>query len=363
MNEKSTPTIETDNKKEDRLNKKLNVAIGAAASLLVLVELGVGIRYSQEMPDPSPEKTIEAVLRHDKNALYNLLGQKYCPPLSDPADISTLTESVILSSDTESRKVAERYNLELADPQHYYDLAPALESATSLSEVTAAVNEFTQSQMGIKIHADAMHEDATLDIVDYRYKMWLFMSTMKDIPTTLLNKLGIKDIVVEPEDNDDANGPAAYHQAIRTVSIDFEQIDSPGMILHEIIGHGTHAVVCDDTNARDEIFAAYNPPNYQYKEDNWSSNQYNQDDHTSNYATKNILEDYAQTTQNYLTGKIHANIKEPKTPLDKKVVLILDRLNKVVPGSAEYLSSRITSFSAFEQGHEFRIAHMQNKKQ
>jgi len=360
MNEKQPASPDNSKKLED--NKKYYIALGGAAAVLALTEIGIGIQYSREMPDPSAGKVTETLIRHNKYVFSTLLQQERCPPLSDPADITKLTESVILSSETTSEQIASQYSLEVIDQQHYDDLAPLLTDATSSSEITNVVNDFAQKYMDIKVHADTIHENTAIDVDHYRLQMWRFTNQMKNIPTTLLDKLGIKDIVVRPGDNDKSNGIAEYDPAIRTVEIDLEQLDSPGTILHEIVGHGVHAAICDDTNMRDQMFASYNPAQHQYKEDDWRGRQYDDDDYTSSYATKNVLEDYAQTTQDYFTGKIIPNVKDPKTPLDNKVTMILDRLNIIAPGSAEYLTSKISNFSAFEQGHQNRLEQMQKKR-
>ena len=362
MTEKPSPSVDIKNQKIDRFNKRINATLGGAAGTLILLEAIAGVRYSQEVPNASIEKVAESMIRHNKVAFDNLLQLDRCTPLSDPGDINRLSESVIHSSETDAEDIAKRNNIELMDFSYIVALGDTLQNATSKEEITGAVNELTQTQMGLNIHAEGIHKDQSVNAEDYKHKMWLFTLTLRDISKTVLDKLEIEDITIRPEDSDNTNAVAQYNQMTRSVAIDLEKLDSPGTVLHEIIGHGAHAVTCDDTSINDRLFMTYNPSNYQYTNDEWRSTQYAQNDYADNYATKNVLEDYAQTTQKYFTGEIKANLEHPSSPLDKKVMLILDRLNKLAPGSAEYLSSQIYRFGTFEHAHTQRIAQANAKK-
>lgn len=362
MTEKqSSPELNSDKSSEKGKSYYTALFGGTLFTGIVIAEGVIGVRYSLDMPDPTIDKVVEAVIRHNAYRFYAVTEKDYCPPPSDPADTSVLFNAIVHQTKT-PESIAEQYNLELPDFKVLADMLPAMRNASTSQEITDLVNTYTQAQMNVTVHADQIHEDDSIELDAYKGRAWEFMMIMKNIPKPVFDKIGIEDILITTAENSSPTSLAEYRPAIKQVNVDFDYLDSPKVLIHEILGHGIHDEICTSTDANDKAFAALNPPGHVYIGDEWKTTHYNADNHASSYATSNVGEDYAETTEEYLSGTIRPNLIGVQYPVEKKVSLILDRLDKFVPGSAEYFSSRIEDFAASERFHEHRVKREEAKK-
>jgi hypothetical protein len=340
------------NKKPLQRGGELLANFGSGIALgTVAMQAVTGINIAREIDDPSIDKVVEILSRHNMDSFYTITDIDACPSPTDPADISVMYESIERQMNTPDA-IAEKYNLEFIDNDKLSQYITPLVDAPTLQDATAVINEFTQSNMNMTIHADGLYEHTDVQLFDYKQRIWTFMMIMREIPTTLLDELDITDVTIT-NNNDGASG--AFNRSNREVEFDINYLDSPSTVIHEILGHGVHHIVCNGVDFNDRSFASHNPPSYEYARDGWINTTPDPNYHPNRYATKSVGEDTASTTESYLVGAITTDLVEPQSSLDRKVALILDRINLLAPGSAEYLSSVINEFKSYENMHQERM--------
>ncbi len=350
MTEKS-PTSPTETSKS-RLRKGAEWTLQAGAGLTIgslAANAYMAGYYTSEIPDPTVEKVAESLARHHINNFLTITNQDLCPPPTDPADIAVMYES--MQSANSLDEIAERHKLTVVDLEKLYDQIDPLIEASSIQESTDAINKFTQPNMGLTIHTDQLADD-DIELVDYKERLWNFMMIIKYIPTSLLDRLDIGDITIV-KSLEGAYG--TYNATTKEVQLGLDYIDRPSTIIHEIVGHGVHEISCQGYGYIDNNYESNNPPSYTYADKEWTQSQPNADYHTNAYATKNILEDVASTTEDYFTGEISLNLDGEPNPLDKKIMIILDRIDQLAPGAVEYLNKNINEFKWYERENQDRL--------
>lgn len=345
-NPENTPTKTPTLEQAPSRARKFRRAIGTTALIgteFVTLSLGTEMALiAHDAPNLSPTTLIEGSLRTYKHVYDKNQRQDLCPPA--PKDLSILPNVDIWSfAPPRSRgdiiAFGEAKGLTFANSEALEKTSTEVAAAQTMDQVTHLVSDFSSAQLNIPITTKDLDDypDAVPDLAAYKQSSLDLLDIMTLIPKSLLDKINISNITIAPLLAETKDTLGLFNPAFKSVTIDINHLSDPRTIFHEIVGHGTQNTVCHGYTNQDHAITDQNPAGYTYLGDAWDEQAHNVATSASDYAQASLDEDEAETTAGFILNSYPIQIGKAKTPLDKKTSVIIDRLDQLAPGSAEYL--------------------------
>ena len=312
----------------------------ALASFVAVNALAVPIiMYKHEIA--SPVKAAGALMEAYMSLFYDTTGLDSCTVDEFEEMRQKLTKGSSASGMSEKLRKAQQEGAKFVSPD---DLAATEERLTEASGMQVKIDivcDYSERNFGFKT-VITKEDLAQMDTQVLDTSLAAFVGYSSLLPTNLMKKADIDTLTVKAHRESGSDGleiGGEYSTMTDEVWVSAQDLSTPAVFVHEVVGHGIHDTACHGVGRYDQSFPQLNPAGYEYTDSAAKaySTKNNPTTHVDRYSQVNVREDVAMTTQTYLTGGMAFDKTSIDTPVARKTALILHRIDEIQPGAADAL--------------------------